>query len=272
LHLAGGSENDGYWLDSHGSGIPKPLTNIAYSLVPRLANLRAIVFEIEPSHLSLIGLETVYSELQALHKIWEARGRSIDGNNNGKKPVVLKDCVNYGKNQVTSNLSPEEWEYTLGSIVIGHNIENTLALELRSDRGIEVIKKIIASFRSSMVVSVLKLTSRLLMLTLGIGEFKKLLSDYWKESTPELFANSESEGFAKYIEHKCIDILYLYDVLKLEMSILNVMIHGTMQKVQFQYDPRPVISALMKRKLPNSDLSPKNFEIEIRPDMVSFFR
>ena len=149
-------------------------------------------------------------------------------------------------------------------------IKNALAEELRCDHGIEVIRKIIASFRASMVVTVLRLTSRLLMLTLGKEQFRELLSDYWKVSTPELFANSESEGFAKYLQHKQLGIKYLYDVLKFEMSILKVVVHGHTEKVQFQYDLRPIINALMNRKLPDSNNLPfEKFEIEIRPDMIS---
>jgi uncharacterized protein (UPF0276 family) len=275
LHLAGGSQDDdGYWLDSHGGEIPQPLIDIAYSIVPHLVNLRAIVFEIEPSHLSIIGLKTVSSELKKLHKLWEHRISTI-GNSykKCKNTVNIKNRINYSKNMNANSLSPLEWEYTLGSLVVGHKIENALAEQLRYDHGIKVIKKIISSFRSSMVVTVLRLTSRLLMLTLGKEPFKNLLLDYWKISTPELFANSESEGFAKYLRNKQLEIKYLYDILKFEMSILNVMIYGNTEKVQFQYDPRPIINALMNRKLPNSNNLPyKKFEIEIRPDMISNFK
>jgi uncharacterized protein len=276
LHLAGGSEDDGYWLDSHGGGIPKPLIDIAYSLIPQLPNLQAIIFEIEPSYLPVIGFETVYSELKTLRKIWESRRQSSNTNIYEKKrKSILEDGTNYGKNKLTSNLTPTEWEFTLGSLAVGRDIESTLGIELKSDHGIQVIRKIIASFRSAMIVTVLRLTSRLLMLTLGIEQFKQLLTEYWKKSTPELFANSESEGFAEYLENKRLDIKYLYDLLKLEMSILHVRVHCNKQKVRFQYDPRPVISALVERRLPSSDsnsLPSEIFEVEIRPDKIYNFK
>jgi uncharacterized protein (UPF0276 family) len=275
LHLAGGSKDDDYWLDSHGGEIPKPLIDIANSLVPHLVNLRAIVFEIESSHLPIIGLKTVSSELKTLHKVWEHRRSTVENYSykKCKNTVDFKYPINYNKNMATNSLSPLEWEYTLGSLVVGHKIENPLAEELRIDHGIQVMKKIIASFRSSMVVSVLRLTSRLLMLTLGKESFKELLSDYWNVSTPELFANAESEGFANYLQRKQLGIKYLYDILKLEMSILNVMIYCNTEKVKFQYDPRPIINALMNRKLPDSNNLPfEKFEIEIRPDMISTFK
>lgn len=49
MHLAGGQEYGGYWVDAH-SGLADPeLMDIARQVVPRLPNLKAITFEIMPS-------------------------------------------------------------------------------------------------------------------------------------------------------------------------------------------------------------------------------
>jgi hypothetical protein len=46
-------------------------------------------------------------------------------------------------------------------------------------------------------------------------------------------------------------------------------VHGHTEKVQFQYDLRPIINALMNRKLPDSNNLPfEKCEFEIRPDMI----
>ena len=155
---------------------------------------------------------------------------------------------------------------------MGRSVQNVLARQITSDTGLNIIRKIVASFRASMVVRVLKLTSRLLMLTLGVEKFKELLSDFWQNSTPEIFANSETEGFAKYLENRRLNVKYLYDVLNLEMAALKVMIHGITQRIQLQYDPRPIINALMERKLPNSDTYrySGNIAIEIRRDNITY--
>ena len=94
---------------------------------------------------------------------------------------------------------------------------------------------------------------------------------YWKESTPEIFSNAESEGFANYLQTKRLNIQYLYDILNLEMTILKVVIYGGIKIIQFQYDPRPVINALMQRRLPTSQEHCQNIEIEVRPDNVKAF-
>lgn len=49
MHLAGGMELDGFWLDAHSGAIPDALLAICETVVPRLPNLAAIAFEIFPS-------------------------------------------------------------------------------------------------------------------------------------------------------------------------------------------------------------------------------
>lgn len=46
LHVAGGFEVDGYWLDAHSGAIPPPLHAICAYVVPSLPQLKAIVFEL----------------------------------------------------------------------------------------------------------------------------------------------------------------------------------------------------------------------------------
>ena len=49
IHLAGGFEMEGFWLDAHSGAIPDTLLSIAREIVPTLPNLKAIVFELFPS-------------------------------------------------------------------------------------------------------------------------------------------------------------------------------------------------------------------------------
>src|SRR5262245_9284997 len=59
VHLAGGMEVDGFWLDAHSGAIPDALYAIAEELIPRLPNLGAIIFEIFPSFVPEVGLDMV---------------------------------------------------------------------------------------------------------------------------------------------------------------------------------------------------------------------
>ena len=46
IHLAGGFEMDGLWLDAHSGAIPDHPLAIARRVIPALPNLKAIIFEI----------------------------------------------------------------------------------------------------------------------------------------------------------------------------------------------------------------------------------
>ena len=90
----------------------------------------AIIFEVDPSRLPLIGFETVESQLELLHRIWEFR----ESVNNNKKQVSFSrgNLGNPEKKTINSKgLSPLEWECTLGSLVVGRTVHNNLVAKLR---------------------------------------------------------------------------------------------------------------------------------------------
>jgi uncharacterized protein (UPF0276 family) len=63
IHLAGGMELEGFWLDAHSGAIPDPLYAIAERIIPRLPNLKAIIFEIFPSFVPVVGLDLVREQI-----------------------------------------------------------------------------------------------------------------------------------------------------------------------------------------------------------------
>ena len=73
VHLAGGMELDGFWLDAHSGAIPDALYSVAEQLIPRLPNLGAIIFEIFPSFVPVVGLDLVEEQIHRLHALWRRR-------------------------------------------------------------------------------------------------------------------------------------------------------------------------------------------------------
>src|ERR1700756_4529653 len=55
LHLAGGYYHRGFWLDPHSGAVPPELLELAARIVPRLGNLKAIIFELFPSYFPKLG-------------------------------------------------------------------------------------------------------------------------------------------------------------------------------------------------------------------------
>ncbi|MDE1812255.1 MAG: DUF692 family protein [Thaumarchaeota archaeon] len=261
VHMAGGFEEDGYWLDAHSGEIQKEMLDISKQVIPILPNLRAITFEIYPSFISKVGLEVIRKQLKTVRRLWELRGKKLTS----KPPSTLQRCRKIKTKVDANSISPTEWENTLGALVVGQNSYGNLAKELAVDPGITLYTKLITSFRASMVVRILKLTSRLILLNMGKESFSKMLESYWLEHTPELFASDEAEGFARYLRNIHLDLPFLNEVIEFEMATLATTLHGKTHVVSFPYDPFPVLLALAQGKLPDSPAS-DHVELEITPD------
>jgi uncharacterized protein len=72
VHLAGGFEFEGYHLDAHVGPVAEPLLQIARQVVPRLPNVRALMFEAVPESvvdLGGAGLRAVLEQLRQLARL-----------------------------------------------------------------------------------------------------------------------------------------------------------------------------------------------------------
>jgi uncharacterized protein (UPF0276 family) len=69
LHLAGGFETAGFYLDAHVGGIDPALLELAAAVVPRLPSLRAIIFEAVPQSVAVLGADGLRDVLTSLHAL-----------------------------------------------------------------------------------------------------------------------------------------------------------------------------------------------------------
>ncbi len=260
IHLAGGFEMDGYWLDAHSGAIPDPLFEISKDIISNLPNVKAITFEIFPSFVPVTGLETIRTQMERLHELWELRPIS-----HTEKPTAA--IPSRGTIEL-SDPSPSvaEWERALGALVIGRQPQGDLECRLVSDPGIGLVNRLVGEFRASMIVTVLRLTSRLLMLTLGADIFRTILEDFWSKTAPQPFASSESETFAEYLEALDLQVPHLKKVLEFERAVLSTLLDGTSRVVTFSSDPFPLLRALAEGHLPEVPSQLGSFEIEITPN------
>jgi uncharacterized protein len=93
----------------------------------------------------------------------------------------------------------------------------------------------------------------------------KLIHDYWKESSPELFSSAEAEGFSEYLNGKRLNVKYLNEILSYELAVINSILYQEDRLVKFHHDPIPLIRSLAKGKLPQLSIT-GNFEVEITCD------
>jgi uncharacterized protein len=75
LHVAGGQEFQGYWLDAHSGYVPGPVMELAADLIARLPNLGAVNFELMPDYIAANGLslDRIIGQLAELRAAFERR-------------------------------------------------------------------------------------------------------------------------------------------------------------------------------------------------------
>lgn len=254
LHLAGGFELQGFWLDAHSGAIPDPLVRRARELIPTLPNVRAMIFELFPSFLERFGLDRTVEQLQVMRELWSLRGHPTSEAARLQRPQAVMSAP---------GIDPPEWESALGRVVIGRALEEGLDGELAGDPGARLIQGLVKEFRGSMVVGVYRLTCRLLMLALGTDVFRLLLEDFWADHPPQQFAATEGDAFVTYVEGKEIAVPQLQSILEFERATLATLRDGQSRVARFSFDPFPLLRALNQGELPDEPGRPGAFEIEL---------
>lgn len=251
VHLAGGLELDGFWLDAHSGAIPGPLVETCHAIFPRLPNLRAVVFEIFPSFIREVGLTAIARQVEVLRGLWAVRGRDV------------RTAVARGQSATNGAADLDGWEAALGSAVIGAPNGPDFSGDLLHDPGVRLMRGLIREFRGSMIVSVLRLTSRLMMLALGPEAFTEVLRDFWTKNPPRQFASSEAEAFGNYLVSLTLPVPHLAKILEFERAAIDSLMHDTTRVVRFDFDPVPLLRALAEGHLPEMAGQGGQFEITI---------
>lgn len=254
VHLAGGFEMDGFWLDAHSGAIPDPLLARARELVPAFPNLKAIAFEVFSSFLPRFGLDATRRELEKIHDLWALRVPSARS---------AGHSTAFHASASESGISPAQWERALGRMVIGRQPDGALEAELARDPGVRLTQALVKEFRASMVVAVYRLSSRLLMLALGPDIFRAILEDFWSTTAPHQFAATEADAFADYLVARNLRVPQLQSILAFERAALDTLRDSRSRLVHFNVDPLPMLRALADGVLLDDPGTPGDYEIEL---------
>jgi uncharacterized protein len=258
VHLAGGSSHRGYWLDAHSGAVPEELLELASRIVPRLPNLKAIVFELFPAYLPQVGVSMFRAQLEGLHRLWDRRGTASYTRPRQRTEVRDTDPPP----------TPREWENTLAALTVRRPCESPLANELRRDGGIAIIREMVEQFRGSMIVRTLRLSSRLIMLERGTSYLEQLLAVFWKMHPPHLFALEEAEAFAAFLRDHRPYVPFLPEVLEYDRAVIAVALEGGERLIPFRADPLPLLRALGAGRRPTG-IATGDFEIRLTADQVN---
>ncbi len=256
IHLAGGDDYKGYWLDAHSGLVPEKLIELCFEWIPRLPNLKAIIFEIIPDYIKAksLGIKALIKQLEVLHELWKCRGRYPI--NERAHPQPTREQVNLPM--------PTDWEQALGSLVNKRPPSNDLQVRLSHDLGIEVLQQLVMSVRSGMFVDLLTLSYRLMVLHLGETYVWKIMEAYWNQNFPDPFAAEEARRFAEFIRDRGLSVPHLNEVLAYEVASLESLKTGKETVVAFSCHPVTLLEALSAGKLPDQ-LSLGLYEVVVQP-------
>ncbi|WP_261720158.1 DUF692 domain-containing protein [Streptomyces sp. FZ201] len=242
VHLAGGTEHRGYWLDSH-SGLPDhDLLALVERVLPRLPALRAVLFEVTPGAVPDLDVSAVRDLLVGVKEWWAS--------SSPLPPLSPPDPMPLPAGHDEGHTIPAEWEHTLGSLTIGREPDTPLARELVADPAVPLLRELVTEFRGSALAGVLRYTTRLLFLTLGPEGVSRLLDAYMRAHPPRLFASEEAFAFADHLAGELSAVPWLAQVLQLDLGLLRARLDGVPCTVALDTDPTALLTDLGAGRLP----------------------
>lgn len=72
IHIAGGMELDGFYLDAHSDVVPDEVWALLEWTLPRCPNIGGVTFELFGSWVDSVGLDAVRAQLQRMRALWAA--------------------------------------------------------------------------------------------------------------------------------------------------------------------------------------------------------
>ncbi len=240
IHLAGGMTLGEYYLDAHSDTIPQPLLEIASTVIPRLPNLGAVVFEIMPGYVSHVGLDGVREQIALLNILW--RLRPVQSLQVERQPVSLARDSSEASDVV-------EWERVLGTLAVGHRSDSLsgAADRLAKDGGVAIWRTLIDEGRDGRIARAMRFTMTMLLRHLGSASVQQLLRDYHASTFPDLFTSVEGDRFADYLRGRLTtlpSVPFLPEVLQFEHALIRAALYGARSQIEWDVDPTDLLSAI----------------------------
>ena len=164
------------------------------------------------------------------------------------------------------------WESALTALVTGQPVQaadpETTAIRqsLTGEAGVPLVQDLVFSFRASMVVQVLRLSTRLLLCSVGPAALRRMLADTFEHHPPQLYASLEAQAFAEQVASRGWRVPYLSDMLRYELALTQTLMDGQRRVVGFAFEPMPLLRALADGRLPDEVPQAGQFEIELLPE------
>jgi uncharacterized protein (UPF0276 family) len=193
LHLAGGEREAGFWVDAHSGLVEPELMDIAAALIPRLTQLRAIIFEIMPERVAEVGLAAIGRQLARVKDLWSTRATDRQWH---PKTVAASPSTDMP-------LDPETWSKLLGCAVCGLTMpeldESLTAWWHSTTPALELYRLLVGEGRASAVAAAAPRATQLLLRRQGSASTRQRLAEFWRHSPQGYTAADEARAFVRFL-------------------------------------------------------------------------
>lgn len=251
VHLAGGDEFNGFWLDSHSGEMPDELAGRAVEVISELNNLGAINFEIYDTFLQRLDLAEFDRISDQLRELWSRAGKT----RSDPRPLELAILPNAME-------TPDRWEQGMTNAV--WKADASLHKWEEDQEGLTLYSFLARSFRGSILARALPRTIRYGLLRDG-HDYEQDMQVYFNEVSPQIFAPLESIAFRDWVLAKGENDPLMLSLMDFDIAFILLLSDRSPKVVKFPGDPGPVFEALAEGRLPACPRPPE-WEFEILPD------
>jgi uncharacterized protein len=185
VHVAGGFEFNGFWLDAHSGACDDELMSLLASTLPLLPNVRAVIFEALPNHLMQMGAAGVRRQLESIHRIVDNAATCM------RHRQQERQC---SPPHATPELGEAEWQRR----VIAYTTRQSPRPPDHDD-GYAVLRELTDQARLGRIAVGARDTVVELQRTIGRQGLQSLADTYLDECDAELWTSAEAAAFQRWL-------------------------------------------------------------------------
>ena len=188
VHVAGGDSLGDVYLDSHVGPVAPEVLDLARRVLPRLPNVRAVLFEAVPhsiADLGATGLRGVLEDLHAVVGAARSEGPSLDDSRSRARPL--------------GSLRPDDGRTAAReAALLDFTTRAVPRLAGRDDPGADVLRHLTDQARLSLLVGTHRQELALLLTRLGPQGAREALSRFLAWAPASAWRGEQAEAFATW--------------------------------------------------------------------------
>jgi len=186
VHVAGGFEFGGYYLDAHSGACDDELVDLLSRTLPLLPEVRAVVFEAMPLYLVDMGATGVRRELERLHRVVDSCGRP---RRRGRLPAPKQ-----GRAPAQPRVPEEVWQRE----VIAYTTRGSTTAPC-PDAGFDVLRELTDAARLGRVGVAARDVITDLAEEIGMEGVDSLARQYLVDCDAQLWTTAEAAEFCRWL-------------------------------------------------------------------------